>query len=248
MSEAMVDVESVCKRYGNTDALRELSLKVEAGASCAVVGPSGCGKTTLLHLLAALDSPDEGTISVAGEPLAGLRPSTGLVLQEGALLPWKSAEGNVAVGLRARRLPQKEIVRRCSEMLAAVGLAEHAHKYPVQLSGGEQQRVAIARTLVTEPDLLLMDEPTAALDEMTKEALQDLILELHLRSRRTMIFVTHSIEEAVFLGHRVLLMEAGSIAEEFHNPHFGKRDLRSREEFYALVLRIRRRLGGGKAA
>jgi NitT/TauT family transport system ATP-binding protein len=246
MSDPMVHFEGVSKYFGSTAAVRALSLQVEAGRSCAVVGPSGCGKTTLLHLAAALLSPEEGRIEVAGRPLSALRPTTGLVLQEGALLPWRTAGGNIAVGLAARDVPLPQIRSRTEAILQAVGLAGRGGSYPAQLSGGEQQRVAIARTLVTEPDLLLMDEPTAALDEMTKEALQNLILDLHLRSPRTMIFVTHSIEEAVYLGNTVLLMEEGGIAARFDNPHFGTPQLRTRDEFYRLVMRIRRRMSGGE--
>ncbi len=244
MMSPMVTVEKVSKWFGETPALREVSLSVHAGESCAIVGPSGCGKTTLLHLLAALLTPDAGRISVAGTPLRELRPSTGLVLQEGALLPWRTVAGNIALGLEARDLPRDEIRRRSQHMLTALGMKRHAPKYPAQLSGGEQQRAAIARTLVTEPDLLLMDEPTAALDEMTKESLQDLILDLHLRSPRSMLFVTHSIEEAVFLGRWVLLMDGGRITERFDNPHFAAPQLRSREAFYRLVMRIRAALSG----
>jgi NitT/TauT family transport system ATP-binding protein len=241
----MVEAADVRVRYGSTPALADLSLSVSRGESCAVVGPSGCGKTTLLHALAALITPNAGHISVNGQPLTALRPSTGLVLQEGALLPWRSAAGNIALGLEARDLPAAEIRSRCRSILSALQMEEHADRYPAQLSGGERQRVAIARTLVTEPDLLLMDEPTASLDEMTKEGLQDLILNLHLQTPRTMIFVTHSIEEAVFLGNRVLLMESGSIAAAFDNPHFAVPGLRRREEFYRLVMRIRERLTQG---
>ncbi|HDQ14015.1 MAG TPA: ABC transporter ATP-binding protein [Sediminispirochaeta sp.] len=239
----MIRLREVWKSYGETPAVRGLSFTIEAEQSCAVIGPSGCGKTTLLHLIAGLLSPDRGELLFHGRTAEGPRPGTGLVMQEDALLPWYSVRRNIALGLQATGCSPPEIEKRVQLSLRKIGMSEEADRYPAQLSGGQRQRVAIARTLITEPELLLMDEPTSALDEMTKEKLQHLILSLHLNDPRAMIFVTHSIEEAVFLGQRILLMSEGRIVRSFDNPLFGDTAARDREGFYQLVLKIRAALG-----
>ncbi|MFP4267227.1 MAG: ABC transporter ATP-binding protein [Spirochaetaceae bacterium] len=236
----MVEIRGADKYYGHEAAVRELTLSLEEKQSCAVVGPSGCGKTTLLHLIAGLIIPERGEVLVHGEPLGGPRSTTGLIMQEDALLPWFTVGRNIKIGLRAARLSHEEIEKRTEWALERMEMRGQSEKFPSQLSGGQRQRVAIGRTLVTHPDLLLMDEPTSALDEMSKERLQDLILHLYLEAPRTMVFVTHSIEEAVFLGRTVLVMNQGRLIKKYNNPGFGNPNLRDTEEFYRLVLEIRR--------
>jgi NitT/TauT family transport system ATP-binding protein len=197
---------------------------VERGDIWAVLGPSGCGKSTLLMLLAGLLFPTSGEVRVAGERLARPRPRTGLILQAYGLLPWATVRENVALGLRMRRfygpdgrhvpsdvriLDKAEAQARVDHWLARLGIAEEVDKYPGQLSGGQRQRVAVARTLVLRPDLLLMDEPFAALDAPTREGLQDLILDLSIEAGLTIVLVTHTIEEAAFVGQQILLLRSG---------------------------------------
>ena len=191
---------------------------VEVGEAWAVIGPSGCGKTTLLYLLAGLRVPTSGHILIAGEPLARPRPTTGLILQDYGLLPWATVRENAALGLRLREFygpdgrhaPANEVVgiiaERVSFWLERLDIAMVADKYPGQVSGGQRQRTAIARTLVLRPDLLLMDEPFGALDAPTREDLQNLTVELRAEQKLTTIVVTHNIEDAAFLGERILVL------------------------------------------
>ncbi|MFO7848471.1 MAG: ATP-binding cassette domain-containing protein [Spirochaetia bacterium] len=236
----MVEIRGADKYYGSEAAVRELTLSLEEKQSCAVVGPSGCGKTTLLHLIAGLIKPDRGEIRINKEKLTGPRATTGLIMQEDALLPWFTVRRNMEIGLRAAGYSHSEIRKRTEWAMERLDMQDQADKFPSQLSGGQRQRVSIGRTLVIRPDLLLMDEPTSALDEMSKERLQDLILYLYLENPCTMVFVTHSIEEAVFLGRTVLIMNEGRLIKRYLNPGFGNPHLRDTEEFYRLVLDIRR--------
>jgi ABC-type nitrate/sulfonate/bicarbonate transport system ATPase subunit len=188
------------------------------GEAWTIVGPSGCGKTTLLYLLAGLLHPVQGRIHIHGEALLRPRPRTGLILQDYGLLPWATVRQNVALGLRIRSFygpdglhapPETETKQPEEDVeywLERLKLLPVAENYPTQISGGQRQRTAIARTLVLDPDLLLMDEPFASLDAPTREALQDLILELHLEKKITVIAVTHTIEEAALLGDHILIL------------------------------------------
>lgn len=242
MSVKQLRVRGLCVRYGHEAAIDGLDLDLEPGRSYALVGPSGCGKTTLLYTLAGILKPDEGTVEVGGQALEGIRPGTGLVTQRNTLLPWKTVRQNVALGLSSRGVDKAQAYARTLDILSELGLAAHADKYPAQLSGGQAQRVSLARTLITSPDILLMDEPTSQLDQMTKEDVQDLILRLYKRRPVLSVLVTHSIEEAAFLGSRVFIMRAGAIVAAFDNPHFGDESARMSEEFYRLVMELRRSL------
>jgi len=238
----MIQVKDITYRYNTEPALDKLSLHVNKGESCAILGPSGCGKTTLLHSLAYLIEPEDGVILIQDKPLKDLRFSTGLVIQEDSLLPWKTVYDNIALGLKARKFSKQAIYSKVMAVLQEMELTSHINKYPTQLSGGQRQRVSIARTLVIDPDILLMDEPTSSLDAMTKETLQDMILSLQKESPRTMVFVTHSIEEAVFLGNKVMIMNNGKIQDTYNNSVFGTPNARSTTFFYNMVLKIRKSL------
>ncbi|MBP7279466.1 MAG: ATP-binding cassette domain-containing protein, partial [Sedimentibacter sp.] len=155
----MIEVNNLQVSYGNVRALEGISLKVERNATCAIIGPSGCGKTTLLYTLAGLIRPEEGTIYIGGEELSGIRRSTGIILQDYGLFPWKNVWNNVALGLQVRGETKEKISETVSNILAVLGIGHLSFKYPAELSGGEKQRVAIGRTLAMKPDLLLMDEP-----------------------------------------------------------------------------------------
>lgn len=238
----MIRIEDLRIAYGREAALDGVSLSVETGTTCAVIGASGCGKTTLLYALAGLLQPDRGRIEIEGQPLAGIRAATSLVLQDLGLLPWKTAHANIDFALAARRCPPAEREGRVSRMLDSLGIADCANRYPTELSGGQKQRIAIGRALVLEPDLLLMDEPSSALDAMTRERFQDLVLGLWQARPVTLVLVTHNIEEAVFLGQKIVIMAQGRIIGEIDNPCFGREHLRDDLIYYETCLTVRRAL------
>ena len=215
--------------------LEDVSLQVGAGASCAVIGPSGCGKTSLLFLLAGLLKPTAGTVRVAD------RSRTGVILQHYGLLPWKSVAANIALGLRLQGADRERTRARVSELLVEMDLAAFADHFPGQLSGGMQQRVALARALATGPQLLLMDEPLSALDALTRERLQHTILDVWQRHRVTMVLVTHSIEEAAYLGQTVVVLtdRPARVAAVVENPGAGRADYRQSETFFHQCHQLR---------
>ena len=212
---ARIEIAGVGKRYAQRRnsahvILQDITLTVESGEFVSLVGASGCGKTTLLRMISGLAPYYPGTISIDGQVVRGVPKRVGFVFQDAALLPWKTISGNVAVGLNEVRsnYTRQEIAVVVEEKLELVGLSEHAHKYPRQLSGGQQQRAGLARALVGEPELLLMDEPFGALDAFTRLRLQEELADIVERLRTTTVFVTHDVEEAVFLSDRVVAMGA----------------------------------------
>ncbi|GAA1503577.1 ABC transporter ATP-binding protein [Streptomyces albidochromogenes] len=217
-------------------ALDGVDLEIAAGEFVVVVGPSGCGKSTLLDLLGGLTRPTAGRILLDGVPVTGPGLDRGIVFQQYALLPWRTARGNVEFGLEATGVPRRERAERAREFLDLVGLSGFEDRHPHELSGGMRQRVAIARSLAYDPEVLLMDEPFAALDAQTRESLQDELLRIWQRTGKTVVFITHGIEEAVYLGQRVAVMTSrpGRI-KEVVPVSLGSRtatdDLRSSAEF-----------------
>jgi ABC-type nitrate/sulfonate/bicarbonate transport system ATPase subunit len=229
--------------------------QVERGQSLVVLGPSGCGKTTLLYLLAGLVQPGSGRVLVNGEPLLRPRPQTGLVLQDYGLLPWETVLDNVTLGQRIRRFygpdglhaPSRSVSGPDARLwLARLGLEGLEHKYPARLSGGQRQRVAIARTLVLQPDLLLMDEPFSSLDAPTRLGLEELTLQLWQEQRFTFVVVTHAIEEAAFLGQKILVLgnPPHSNGLILTNPVFGIPEMRESAEYRNLCRELRLALEG----
>jgi NitT/TauT family transport system ATP-binding protein len=211
----MLSVTDVGRRFpGGTEALRNTSLRLDTSDFVALLGPSGCGKSTLLRLIAGLDQPDSGRLDWDGGPPAP--GDVGYVFQDATLLPWSTAEENVYLPLRLRGLARDAAMPRVHAALRGVGLAGFENARPRALSGGMRMRVSIARALVTQPKLLLMDEPFAALDEFTRHKLQADLLEVWQQARCTIVFVTHSIYEAAFLARRIVLMtpRPGKIAAE----------------------------------
>ncbi|HTR15578.1 MAG TPA: ABC transporter ATP-binding protein [Acetobacteraceae bacterium] len=201
----MLRLDGVGRRFTGTEALRDVSLRVEQGDFIALLGPSGCGKSTLLRLMAGLDQPDTGAVRWD----AGVAPPPGrigFVFQDPTLLPWASAAENAGLMLRLAGVPRARRAPAVREALARLGLAGFEHARPAELSGGMRMRVSIARALVSRPDLLLMDEPFAALDEFTRHRLQEEVLALWAELRPTIVFVTHSIYEAAFLARRIVVM------------------------------------------
>ena len=231
--------------FGYTPAapiFRGFSWSVDRGDSWAIIGPSGCGKTTLLYLLTSLRQPASGSVTVGGGPVLKPRRKTGLILQHYGLLPWATVAENVALGLQIRAVAPADRQRTVETWLARLGIADVAAKYPGQVSGGQGQRTAIARTLALEPDLLLMDEPFSSLDALTREGLQNLVVELGLEGSLTTVLVTHSIEEAVFLGRKIMVLPAPPIAAAhvIANPDAGDVAYRGRREFYPRCNQVRR--------
>jgi len=232
---------------GGVTALDEFSLDVADGEFLTVVGRSGCGKTTLLKLTSGLLPPTSGSVHVAGKPVTAPLTNIGIVFQAPVLLPWRKTLDNVLLQIEARKLDVNGYRKRALELLELTGLKGFEDRYPSQLSGGMQQRVSISRALVHNPPLLLMDEPFGALDAITRDEMNLELLRIWNESKKTVLFITHSIPEAVFLGDRVIVMtpRPGKIAEILHIdlPHPRTTALRDDAKFISYVKRIRERLG-----
>ncbi|HEX8869068.1 MAG TPA: ABC transporter ATP-binding protein [Lentzea sp.] len=207
---AHISFRGVAKRFpvkgADFTAVDGIDLDIARGEFVVLVGPSGCGKSTLLDLLGGLTTPSEGEILLDGKPITGPGLDRGIVFQQYALLPWRTAQGNVEFGLEATGVPRRQRAARAREFLNLVGLSGFEDRHPHQLSGGMRQRVAIARSLAYDPGVLLMDEPFAALDAQTRESLQDELLRIWQRTGKTIVFITHAIDEAVLLGQRVAVL------------------------------------------
>jgi NitT/TauT family transport system ATP-binding protein len=205
-SKIIVDHASKLFLEGSVVAFRNVDLQIRNQEVLCVVGPSGCGKTTLLRCIGGLLAPSSGQVLIDGQAVDCPRAGVAIVFQHFGLLPWKSVMDNVAFGLRIAGAPREVITERLDHYIQLVGLAGFETHYPYQLSGGMQQRVGLARALAIDPEILLMDEPFASVDAQTREVLQEELLQLHERERKTMIFITHSIDEAIILGDRVAVM------------------------------------------
>ena len=230
------------RRSVPTKALEPISLEVAENDFVTILGPSGCGKSTLLRLVAGLDRPTTGRILLDGTPVAGAGPDRGMVFQSYTLFPWLTVADNVAFGLREKGVPAARRAAVVSEWIERVGLVGFEHHYPKQLSGGMQQRTAIARALANDPAILLLDEPFGALDNQTRALMQELLLGIWERERKTVLFVTHDIEEAIFLASRVVVMTArpGRIKAEvlIELPHPRHYTIKTSAEFSALKARL----------
>lgn len=191
---------------GSVKVLDDINLQIAEKEFVAIVGPSGCGKTTCLRMVAGFEAASSGTVSVNGKAVTAPGPDRAVVFQQFALFPWKTVRENIDLGLRNKRLPQAERDRLISEALILMNLESHADAFPHQLSGGMQQRVAIARAYVLDPEVLLMDEPFGALDAQTRVVMQEELVRLARRNPRTVLFITHAVEEAVYLADRVAIM------------------------------------------
>ncbi|MBK3802362.1 ATP-binding cassette domain-containing protein [Azospirillum brasilense] len=229
--------------------LDRIDWTIGEGEFHALVGRSGCGKTTLLKLVAGLLAPSTGTVRVQGQPVQGPGAQVGFVFQAPTLLEWRTVLDNLLLPVSLTRRPQPADRRKAEELLDLVGLSGLEGRFPSQLSGGQQSRVALARALVTEPPLLLLDEPFAALDAITREELQDDLLKLCARHRTTVLFVTHDIAEAVYLADRVAVMEGGQLRHALPVPLARPRgrDVRYSPRFNALCLELRHAMDGSKS-
>lgn len=209
-SAAHIHVKQVDKVFGASGAevvaLKGIDLDIRQGEFVCLLGPSGCGKSTLLNAMAGFSLPSAGTLEVHGKPVSGPGPDRGMVFQEYALFPWMTVERNIAFGLEVRGEPPAKMEATVSMLLDLLGLKEFRKRFPKDLSGGMRQRVAIARVLALDPPIMLMDEPFGALDALTRRSLQDELLRIWKQMDKTIVFVTHSIEEAVYLGSRVVVL------------------------------------------
>lgn len=227
---AKLDIEHLTKRYWRENperevlALADVSVSVNAGEFLAIVGPSGCGKTSLLNIVAGLLPYEEGTVSIDGRKVSGPGIDRSVVFQHSSLLPWRTIAGNVRYGMELqRRFDRKTMTERTDHFIQLVGLKGFERHYPSELSGGMQQRVNLARALASDPEVLLMDEPFAALDAQTREFMQSELLKIWAEARKTVVFITHQINEAVYLADRVVVMSPrpGRIKDVFKIP-FGR--------------------------
>ncbi|MCU0578382.1 MAG: ATP-binding cassette domain-containing protein [Desulfobacterota bacterium] len=249
----MIAVEAITFQYSPGPVFEDFSWRVQRGDTWAVLGPSGCGKSTLLALLAGLLLPSSGRVRIDGAALLRPRPQTGLILQDYGLLPWATVRQNAGLGLKVRRFygadgihaPRDPVPGRSVDFwLDRLGLVPVADQYPAQLSGGQRQRTAIARTLLLQPDLLLMDEPFSSLDTPTREALQVLTMELAAEQNLTLVLVTHALEEAALLGRKILLLHEppNRLADLVDNPGAGNPAYRESRAYAGLCQDLRRRL------
>lgn len=249
MKELVLD--SVSLSYdvddGKVDALDDVSLRIEGGESVALIGPSGCGKSSLLRMVSGLIAPSSGTLVIDGRPVGKPREQTSLILQDFGLLPWKSVRANAELGLKVRKLAKPERRKRAEHALELVGLLPMADLYPAQLSGGMRQRLALARSLALDVDLLLMDEPLSALDALLREQLQETLLGLWQGNGYAQVLVTHSIEEAVYLGQRIFVFSShpGTLVGVLDNPDVGVDGYRDSDAFSARCARLRAMLREG---
>jgi NitT/TauT family transport system ATP-binding protein len=242
-SRELVRCSNVAKTYvteaGSVPVLSSINFALPKGETVALVGPSGCGKSTLLLLLAGLEKPTAGSVAFKGQPVGRARREIALVLQDYGLFPWKTVWENVILGLKIRGEPVDQ--RQVEELLSELDIVHKTDVYPQQLSGGQKQRVALARAQILNPALLLLDEPFAALDTLTRERLQDLVAASWRRRRFAMALVTHNIPEAVRLGQRILVMGGtpGTVLAELENPLACSDNYREASAFYEFSQRVR---------
>lgn len=246
MSEVLIQADKVSKifytRKGELGALQDFSLDVHKGEVVCIVGASGCGKSTFLNLVAGFIAPTSGSISLEGEEIRGVEPRCGMIFQDYALFPWMNVMDNVSFGARIKGLGKKQRHAIAQSWIERVGLQGFERAYPGELSGGMQQRVSLTRALANEPDVLLCDEPFAALDAMTRQIMQEELLRIVHDSQKTVIFITHSIDEALILSDRLVVMSArpGQVKAIYHNdlPRPRKLDVQLTERFLELKREV----------
>ncbi|WP_018907457.1 ATP-binding cassette domain-containing protein [Variovorax paradoxus] len=216
---SMISIQGISKQYGDFHALQHVNLEIAKGEFVVLLGASGCGKSTLLNLVTGFDRSTAGRIVVNGREVTKVDPHCGMVFQQYALFPWLTVLDNVAFGLKMKGVSRAERHNVAQRFIEMVGLKGFEHKYPNTLSGGMRQRVSIARVLANDPDVILLDEPFAALDAMTRQVLQDELLQIYEKSKKTIIFITHSIDEALLLSTRMIIMSArpGRVVTDIRN-------------------------------
>lgn len=239
IKELNVTYESNGNRY---DVLKNFSLELAPGETCAVIGPSGCGKSTLLKVLAGILTNFDGVVEINGQPIKPKTQKIGFIPQNYGLLAWKNIYDNILLGVKIKQADNLDNEANLAEMIQLLGLDGLESRYPNELSGGQQQRVALARAFLLKPDLLLMDEPFSALDAMTREDIQNVFLDVWRKHATSTILVTHHMEEAVYLGQKIVILSAapGTISYIVDNPLFGAENVRHHQDFFQLCIELRK--------
>ncbi len=246
----MIEVKDLTVHYYREKeaipALRQVNINIGTGDIYTFIGPSGCGKSTFLYVLSGILKDYEGSVRIDGRPVDPKSQRIGLILQNYGLLPWKNVYANTMLGLKIKN-DQKFLDDHCHALLKQLGIDHLLDRFPKELSGGQQQRVAIARAFMLKPDLLLMDEPFSALDAITREELQEVFLNLWKENNVTTVFITHSVDEALYLGSKIVVFSPspGRILDVLDNPCFQMENLRSSEKYYDMSMRIRKILNKG---
>lgn len=238
----MISLKNISKEFNGNSVLSGISFDLQKGNSIAVIGPSGCGKSTLLYIISGLLVPTSGSVLINDREVKEAGYKTSFILQDYGLLPWKTVFRNVSLGLRIKKFPDNEISARVEKVLKEMQIYPLKDRFPSNLSGGEKQRVAIARALATDPEILLMDEPFSSLDTLTREKLQNTVMEIQSGSSLSILLVTHSIEEAVFLGDKIIIMSKGpgSIFEIIENNRSRGKGFRDTEYYFDQCRKVRR--------
>ena len=249
MENTLLELRGVTKRFGESTALAETSLTIDEGSFVAIVGPSGCGKSTLFNVIAGLLAPDGGEVRLEGKPVTGATGHVGYMLQKDLLVPWRTVEDNITMAARLTRRVTNADRAEARRVATEYGLGDFLRHYPRALSGGMRQRVAFMRTLVTHQPLLLLDEPFGALDAQTRLDMQQWLLQVWRDTGRTVLFITHDVDESLFLSDRVLVMSPrpGRVVADFTNPLARPRDMETltNPTFIALKSRVMHLLHGG---
>jgi NitT/TauT family transport system ATP-binding protein len=245
--QVVIDATDLSFAYGGSTILRDFDIKVHEGEIVAIIGPSGCGKSTLLNLIAGIITPTDGTLSCYGAPVGGLNHNVTYMTQQDTLLPWRTAIDNAALPLEIKHVPRKERLERARVELARVGVQHAERSRPHQLSGGMRSRLSLARALLSESQIFLMDEPFAAIDALLRVRLQQLLVSLWEETHKTIVYVTHDLSEAICLGHRVIVMPRGTsniYEKTIDYPHpRNVATFRRKREFHAIYAELWDALG-----
>ncbi len=245
----MIDIRDLSVRYGSADnavlALEQININIGQGEIFTFIGPSGCGKSTFLYVLSGIIRDYEGTVLINGRPVDPKQQKIGLILQNYGLLPWKNVRQNIVLGVKIKGQPREE--EYFAYILKQLGIEQLLDRYPKELSGGQQQRVAIARAFLLKPDILLMDEPFSALDAINREEMQELFLKIWQDHHVTTVFITHSVDEALYLGSKIVVFSSspGKIRGVYENPCFQRDNLRYRDEYHQMSRQLRNLLDKG---
>lgn len=237
----MLVLKNLSLNFGELNAIKDIDLTINTGEICSVLGPSGSGKTSMLNILAGNIKHYTGEVTLNGHSIDHRKERIGLVSQDYGLLAWRNAYKNIILPLKIKGLDVEKYTDKIEQVMRKLEISEFKKRYPISLSGGQRQRLAIAAAFVFEPDLLLMDEPFSALDQITKEEAQELFFDIWNEHKPTTIFVTHSIEEAVFMGQKIVIFSKapGSIIRTISNPTFGKENVRVDSEYLEICKEIR---------
>lgn len=246
----MIAIKDLTVKYLRQDetvpALERINIEIPAGQIYTFIGPSGCGKSTLLYVLSGIIQDYTGSVMINGEPVDPKKQRIGMILQNYGLMPWRNVYQNVVLGTKIKD-GQRRLDEYGQYILEQLGIAHLLDRYPKELSGGQQQRVAIARSFILKPDLLLMDEPFSALDAISREEMQELFLDTWKQHNVTTVFITHSVDEALYLGSKIVVLSPapGTILEVIDNPCFKMEDMRLQDDYYDMSARIRKVLNKG---